>query len=550
MPKVSVIIPTHNRPNLLPQAIRTVLDQTFQDFEIIVIDDGLVVRADEVVKAFSDHRIRYYQNQVESGGAVTRNNGIAKAQGEFLAFLDDDDEWTKNKLEEQVKALDSCSSEVVAVFTGVEAYDQNGKFLYRRLPNCDGVIEPFVRLLRRPFIWTSAIMYRRAVTEEGIIFDPELKKNQEWDLCLRLSKVGKFFAINEPLTKLNILGEDAHMGGKKNLDNIIHGYNLFLEKHLVDFKKHPKSFSLRLQNLGTFYQNNRQSILATKTWWRSWLKNPFNWVSLKLFILSLPRTFYTLLKESPITGSTIEGLRKVWAQSLFKKWQLRRKDWQMMENLVEIFGKTDPGANGYLSEFKNLPILKREFSYGHAGDFDAAVLYLLVRILKPDIVVETGVASGRSSSFILQGLEDNKKGKLISIDLPKFYKANQPETYLTEEGNTELKSFVPQEREPGWLVPRDLRHRWELVLGDSRVELPKIINNLEKVDLFYHDSDHSYESMMFEYETVWPKLSVGGFLVSDDIKWNKAWFDFVCRYPKGTVFKHRSLGVIKKTEQE
>jgi len=170
--------------------------------------------------------------------------------------------------------------------------------------------------------------------------------------------------------------------------------------------------------------------------------------------------------------------------------------------------------------------------------------------LKPDIVVETGVASGRSSSFILQGLEDNKKGKLISIDLPKFYKANQPETYLTEEGNTELKSFVPQEREPGWLVPRDLRHRWELVLGDSRVELPKIINNLEKVDLFYHDSDHSYESMMFEYETVWPKLSVGGFLVSDDIKWNKAWFDFVCRYPKGTVFKHRSLGVIKKTEQE
>lgn len=547
MPKVSVIIPTHNRPDLLPQAIRTVLDQTFQDFEIIVVDDGLVTRADRVVQSFNDPRIYYYQNQIESGGAVTRNNGIAKAQGEFLAFLDDDDEWSTDKIERQVKALNSSPAEVVATFTGVEAFDETGKFLYNRLPDCEGVIEPFERLLRRPFIWTSTLMYRRSLATQGIIFDPELKKNQEWDLCLRLAKEGKFFSINKPLTRLNILGEDAHMGGKKNLDNIIHGYNLFLEKHLADFEKHPKSFSLRLQNLGTFYRNNREYVLAAKTWWKSWLKNPLNWVSLKLFILNLPRVVYIVIKESSFLGLVLKVLRRLWERSFLKRWQLQRRDWQMVIKLAEKFGNDDLRTPNYLRDFKSLSLLKQEFSYGHAGDFDAAALYLLIRILRPEIVVETGVASGRSSSFILQALEDNKNGKLISIDLPKFYQTEKPETYITKEGNVELMSFVPEESKPGWLVPDKLRHRWQLILGDSKIELPKILDKIDSVDIFYHDSDHSYESMMLEYETAWPKLTRNGFLVSDDIKWNGAWNDFVDKHPCDQNFRHRSFGVIKKT---
>ena len=106
MPKVSVVISTHNRREMLKRAIDSVLKQTFQDFEIIVVDDGNEP-AEEVAKSFSDARIRYVRHEIPHRGApAARNTGIRSSQGEFVAFLDDDDEWLPLKLQLQVKALD------------------------------------------------------------------------------------------------------------------------------------------------------------------------------------------------------------------------------------------------------------------------------------------------------------------------------------------------------------------------------------------------------------------------------------------------------------
>src|SRR5262245_44117839 len=118
MPKVSVIIPTHNRAELLRSAITSVLNQTFQDFEIIVIDDASKDHTREVIGHFNDARIKVIHNQVSKGAAGARNIGIMNTNCEYIAFLDDDDEWLRDEHEIQYCLLDDRPPEVGCICTG------------------------------------------------------------------------------------------------------------------------------------------------------------------------------------------------------------------------------------------------------------------------------------------------------------------------------------------------------------------------------------------------------------------------------------------------
>ncbi len=288
MPKVSVIIPTYNRPHYIWRAIQSVLNQTLQDFEIIVVDDGTKKRADKVVAKFADDRIIYIQNQQSLGGGASRNVGIKKARGKYIAFLDDDDEWNKEKLQKQVEAFERCGPEVSVVFCGVEAYDTQGKKIYTTLPNEQGMVQPLEKLLHKCYIWTSALMLRQSYIDKGGLFDESFKKNQEWDLLVRLAKISKFFAINEPLTHLHILDEDEYqMGGKSNMNNIIDGHKRFIEAHLADYQKLPKSLALRYFVLGVLYRDNGQFSEARRVWKKSWKTIPTNFVYMRHYLLSL-----------------------------------------------------------------------------------------------------------------------------------------------------------------------------------------------------------------------------------------------------------------------
>ena len=116
MPKVSVIILTYNRARYLQRAIRSVLDQTFQDFEIIIVDDASTDETPKVVKAFQDPRICYVRHQINQREAGSRNAGLQKSRGEYIAFLDDDDVWLSQKLAHQVALLDTSPLIVGAVY--------------------------------------------------------------------------------------------------------------------------------------------------------------------------------------------------------------------------------------------------------------------------------------------------------------------------------------------------------------------------------------------------------------------------------------------------
>lgn len=258
------------------------------------------------------------------------------------------------------------------------------------------------------------------------------------------------------------------------------------------------------------------------------------------------RSIYLQIKKIPVLGQLAVRARNKWQASSFQASRLRREGWQRAESWARELFPDQPDLITELKELRQSELFRQHFSYGHAGDFDVFALYLITRALKPEVVVETGVASGRSSSAILLALEKNNLGKLYSIDLPQHYSSAAPETYTTHEGNTELKGFVPEGRAPGWLVPDHLRQRWQLILGDSKVELPKLLSHLDKVDIFYHDSDHSYESMMFEFKQTWPLIPPGGFLLSDDIGWNKSWSDFVSESGAPVVKGYRNFGLIRK----
>jgi len=129
--------------------------------------------------------------------------------------------------------------------------------------------------------------------------------------------------------------------------------------------------------------------------------------------------------------------------------------------------------------------------------------------------VETGVASGMSSTFILKALSDNMKGFLYSIDLP-------PKIYYEDFDYVHL----PEGKESGWAIPYELKEKWNLILGKSSDALPILLRKVGMIDIFLHDSEHSYSNMMTEYELVWAYLKEGSLLMADDVARNYAFYDF------------------------
>ena len=132
----------------------------------------------------------------------------------------------------------------------------------------------------------------------------------------------------------------------------------------------------------------------------------------------------------------------------------------------------------------------------------ARCCYLVCRLLEPDVVLETGVAYGVSSAFVLKALQENGRGALYSVDLPPLRRE--------------------YERFWGIAVDGALRSRWRLYRGSSGRILPRLLEEVRTVDLFVHDSLHTYRNMRRESEAVWPHLRVGGALVADDVERSRA----------------------------
>lgn len=177
-------------------------------------------------------------------------------------------------------------------------------------------------------------------------------------------------------------------------------------------------------------------------------------------------------------------------------------------------------------------------NHGPYGIKRWGLLYVLLRAAGCRSIVETGVAEGESTSHILQALSDNGGGCLHSIDLPNQF-------YVRDDGEFHAE-FKPVQEQPGCLIPQGLKKYWKLTLGRSSDTLPAVLKGMGgAIDAFFHDSEHTYETMTFEYETAWHYIRPGGYLISDDVTWNAAFIDFAERHGVRPVLIE-SQGFIRK----
>lgn len=201
MPEVSVILPTFNRSHISTRSIRSVLSQTYQDFELIIVDDGCTDGTEKLVRSLSSEKIRYIKHQRNKGISAARNTGIRLARGDFIAFQDDDDEWYPEKLEKQIKAYTTASSELGVVYT-------HRNFIYRKyeyippssLANKEGYI--FNQLLKLNFIGPQTSLIRKECFNNVGMFDESFFRMGDVELFLRISQYYQFKYINEPLVKI------------------------------------------------------------------------------------------------------------------------------------------------------------------------------------------------------------------------------------------------------------------------------------------------------------------------------------------------------------
>jgi predicted O-methyltransferase YrrM len=200
------------------------------------------------------------------------------------------------------------------------------------------------------------------------------------------------------------------------------------------------------------------------------------------------------------------------------------KDKLIKKKICDSLKVSSSMVSEYYDHAKSLDFIPSEYKIANIGQIASPeVLYTICRILKPEVVVETGVASGLSSAYILKALSDNAKGKLISIDMPN----HENELMKTQPCYLENpQAIIPEDKQTGWVVPQNLRNRWVLKLGLVQDLLIPALNELGAIDIFLHDSEHSYENMMFEFRNAWKCMRNGGILLSHDITWNSSFSNF------------------------
>ena len=197
-----------------------------------------------------------------------------------------------------------------------------------------------------------------------------------------------------------------------------------------------------------------------------------------------------------------------------------RDDHEFLKDLSDLIATHKNYKLDVAGLFNKVPISNVDW-FG----FQRILLYCLVRIFKPEIVVETGVYYGGNTSFILAGLKKNNKGKLIAIDFPQ---SKMDEISLNSRhpwvGNSELYS---ETYSPGFIIPESVSGRLEMIISDSLSALPLIS---EEIDLFIHDSEHTFKHVISEINSVWNKLSDKGILIVDDIDWSNGFFKFIVEH--------------------
>ncbi len=196
---VSIVIPTHNRSELLIKSVDSVLKQTYKDYEIVIVSDGSTDGTRKIIQnKYKDiGNLHFYEYFPAKGGNHARNYGINKSRGEYIAFLDDDDEWLDEKLALQMDVFEQ-NKRVGLVYTGVNIIYANEGITYCSLPANEGDLSKRI-LIGNCIGTTSTVIIKKKVLEKTGIFDETLGALQDYDLWIRAANEAEVGVITKPL---------------------------------------------------------------------------------------------------------------------------------------------------------------------------------------------------------------------------------------------------------------------------------------------------------------------------------------------------------------
>jgi glycosyltransferase involved in cell wall biosynthesis len=271
------VIPTYNRPDLVVRAIRSVLAQSFGNFEVVVVDDHSSYAFEKVTHVIQDGRVRYIRREHNGGNAATRNTGVRNAQGDFVSFLDDDDEYMPDFLEKSYQRLKDAPPSVGFAWCGTRRVrdDASGEQVLLEetwQPTFQNREDAYLSFLQSRRVGTDCGLTVRRICFEAIgMFDESLRKAVDTDFLIRLVREFDFIVVPEVLIKIH-----DHSGPRVRT-NFIHGaesYEKIMAKHGEALQSHPKIQSAKHYKTAWLFYHGGNKVKARQHMQQALRLNP------------------------------------------------------------------------------------------------------------------------------------------------------------------------------------------------------------------------------------------------------------------------------------
>lgn len=322
MPQVSVVIPTYNRRDYLHRALVSVLAQTFKDYEVLVIQNGESRNAEAVVLEFKDKGMNIrYLHEDRADPTHARNVGVSASAGEFVAFLDDDDEWLPEKLELQHRLMKS-DPEVGWCFVGAEVIDSGGRSI-RRLPDIECPCD-YINMIRHGnFIWSfSFVMFKKECFKNVGGLNSAYEIASDYELYLKLSKNYSYQRIDIPLVRYHLHGQNLSRQGVDTwleMGLVLRGLKKNSHPRTVDqaIDEKIKNLAVKLFDVAEKQSEAKDYASAFETFKKCfcfdpWLGTHASWLKNKSMLVRILSPYYVFLKSTlrwGLTHRVFKGVR-------------------------------------------------------------------------------------------------------------------------------------------------------------------------------------------------------------------------------------------------
>jgi len=275
-------MPTYNRAHFLRKSIDSVLSQTYENFEIIIIDNNSTDNTTELLKNYDDKRIKYVKNSENRGCAGGRNQGLELASGDYVAFLDSDDELFLTKFEKQLEKFRSLPSKFGLVYCGFcYAFSQTGQIVKYILPELQRNV--YDNLLEKNIFPVHVPIVKRECFQKCGMFDTSLPACEDWDIWIRIARQYEFALIPDILAKYNIHGKQM----VTDIESMILAKRMIVEKNKGELNKRRRVLASHLKQIASLYCLNDNLVAGRKYYMASIKSDPFHYSNYVHICLSL-----------------------------------------------------------------------------------------------------------------------------------------------------------------------------------------------------------------------------------------------------------------------